>query len=470
MIIDNVRLASKKRGNSTNWTNNVNLLFIAFCSVFYIRVFVTFSPAPSILNHAHFIVVPVILWIVLATAQIQDRKRIRLINSLLVGLFLLLTATLISAFWNEAGLINAVASFMMLGEPIMFLIAVIAIPMSVESFFRIKKWFMWSVVINFLLAAIQKPLINSGKLYAEGFNGTDGCGGVFFVSGAGNYVSASVSMTVAIYFLANEKLYPLWIRISVFLAGSWQVLFSDSKQLVFAYGVAWVLLVLFSFQNFANSIKLLTGLLVVGLMFYWCVHNLEAFKAYIAWARPELYTPDGEAWYAKFYSIRAIIAEFQSPLNYLFGLGPGHTVSRLGAWFLNDYSELLEPLGATTTNIGLVARTFVKDFWLTLNSSMFSPIFGWAGIFGDLGLVGLFSYLFLGYIVWQNFGLNDAIRITLYTIIVLGFIFTQLEEPGYMVSVAMLLGLIWQEKRIKDTRRESIAQVGNPDYIYHSSL
>ena len=193
MITDNVQLALKKRGkrgNSTNWTNNVNLLFIAFSSVFYIRVFVTFSPAPSILSHVHFLTVPVVLWIVLATAQIKDRKRIRLVKSLLTGLFALLVATLISAFWNEAGLINAIASFMMLGEPLMFLTAVVCVPMSAESFVRIKKWFMWSVAINFLLAAIQKPLIDSGKLYAEGFDGTDGSGGVFFVSGAGNYVSA----------------------------------------------------------------------------------------------------------------------------------------------------------------------------------------------------------------------------------------------------------------------------------------
>ena len=67
---------------------------------------------------------------------------------------------------------------------------------------------MWSVLINFLLAAVQKPLIDAGKLNAQGFNGTDGCGGVFFVSGAGNYVSASVSLAFAIYFLISEKKLP----------------------------------------------------------------------------------------------------------------------------------------------------------------------------------------------------------------------------------------------------------------------
>ncbi|MBD2359404.1 hypothetical protein H6G41_33320 [Tolypothrix sp. FACHB-123] len=31
-----------------------------------------------------------------------------------------------------------------------------------------------------------------------------------------------------------------------------------------------------------------------------------------------------------------------------------------------------------------------------------------------------------------------------------GLIFTLMEEPGYMLSVATLLGLRWQEQRIKN--------------------
>jgi hypothetical protein len=32
---------------------------------------------------------------------------------------------------------------------------------------------------------------------------------------------------------------------------------------------------------------------------------------------------------------------------------------------------------------------------------------------------------------------------------VIGFIFTQMEEPGYMISMAILIGLKWQEKRLQ---------------------
>lgn len=448
MMFDSRELTIGKSRSKTTWTNNTNLIIFAFSTVFYVRIFCTLTPAPSILNHAHFVIIPFVLWIVLATAPTKEPQQIKLIKTLLLGLFVFLVVILTSAFWNETGLVNALISFIMLAEPMMFLAAIVCIPMSVKSFLRIKHWFMWSVLINFLLAAVQKPLIDAGLLYAEGFNGTDGCGGVFFVSGAGNYVSASVSLAFAIYFLVNGKV-ALWIRLSAFLAAFWQILFSDSKQLVLAYVVAWILLILFNSQNLNKTFKLLLGMIVAGLIFFWCVQNLEAFKAFTAWARPELYEADGDAWYAKFYSIRAIMSEFQSPVDWLFGLGPGHGVSRLGAWFLEDYKSMLEPLGATTNSLGLDSREFVQDFWLTLGSSLFSPIFGWAGIWGELGLLGLSAYLFLAYLVWRYFALDNSLKITLLSIFVLGFIFTQMEEPGYMLSIALLLGLAWQEKRLK---------------------
>ena len=440
---------TRKPEESLTWTNNTNLIILAFSLVFYGRIVTTLTPAPSILVHAHFVIVPFVLWIAASSTPTKNQQQVDLVRSLFFGLFIFFLAILASALWNQAGFINAVASFMMLGEPMMFLIAIVCIPMSLQSFGRIQRWFMASVVINFLLAAVQRPLIDAGKLDGHGFNGTDGCGGVFFVSGAGNYVSASVSIACALYFLVNGKKFPLWVRVTAILAASWQLLFSDSKQLVFAYSLAWVILIVFNFQDVGKTIKLLLGIMITGFIFFWCVQNLEAFSAFSAWARADLYAEGGDAWFTKFYSVKAILAEFKSPANWLFGLGPGHTVSRLGAWFMQDYQWILGPLGATTTSIGVQSREFIDSFWLAYSSSMFSPIFGWAGIWGDIGLVGLSAYLYLAYLIWQNFGLDNSLKITLLATLVLGFIFTQIEEPGYMLSLALLLGLAWQNKRLK---------------------
>ncbi|MFM5900436.1 MAG: hypothetical protein ACKPCG_00920 [Dolichospermum sp.] len=372
--------------------DNTTLIIIAFFTVFYSRIFCSITHAPSILNLAHFAVVPFVLGVILFTSPTKDHKQIAIIYSFILAIIIFLIAVLLSALWNNTGLINAVVSFMMLAEPFIFLLSIICIPMSAKSINRVKKWLIWSAVINFVLAAVQKPLIDAGKLYAKGFNGTDGCGGVFFVSGAGNYISASVSVAFALYFFTNEKTFPLWMRIMAFMAAFWQILFSDSKQLLLAYLIAWVLLVLVNYQDFGKTIKLLIAIAFFGFIFLWCVQNLEVFAAFTSWARPELYSPNGEAWYAKFYSIRSILSDYQSPLNWLFGLGPGHTVSRLGVWFLKDYWSILGPLGATTSFIGQETMEFVNSFWLCYSSSLFSPIFGWAGIWGDLGILGVGAY------------------------------------------------------------------------------
>lgn len=440
---------SRRSKENLTWTNNINFIIFAFCLVFYGRIFITLTSAPAILVHAHFVIVPLVLGIALATATTKNPQQAMLVSSLLWGMLIFLIAILASAIWNQAGFINAVVSFMMLAEPMMFLATIVCIPMSTKSFTKLKTWLIGSVVINFLLAAAQKPLIDSGKIDGQGFNGTDGCGGVFFVSGAGNYVSASVSLAFALYFLANGKNFPLWVRVTTILAASWQLLFSDSKQLIFAYFLAWIILIIFNFKDVGKTIQLLLGIMITGLIFFWCVQNLEALNAFTAWARPDLYGQNGDAWFTKLYSVKAILAEFESPANWLFGLGPGHTVSRLGAWFMQDYAPILKPLGATTTSIGIQSRKFIDGFWLATGSSLFSPIFGWAGIWGDIGLLGLGAYMYLTSLIWQYFGVDNSLKITLLATLVLGFIFTQLEEPGYMLFLSMLLGLAWHERRLK---------------------
>jgi hypothetical protein len=438
------------------YLQNSSLIIITFCSIFYVRIVAT-TIRFSLLNLLHFALVPLVCMIVINTTRIRDPKQIAMCLSYAAGLLFLFGATIISAFWNHAGLINAIASFMMLGEPFMFLLAMACLPVSIQIFMRMKNLLYWSVLINFLLAAAQKPLIDAGKIGAQGLNGTDGCGGVFFVSVAGGYVSASVSITFALYFF-QDKTKPLWLRIVVALAALWQLLFSDSKQLLLAYGVGWILLILLASKDIVKTLKLLIGLLLVIVVGLWCANNIEAFSAYLSWARPELYGAEGLAWYAKFYSIRLILSNYESPMNGLLGLGPGHTVSRLGGWFLKDYAALLSPLGSTSTTIGQATTDFTDGFWLTKASTMFTPFWGWAGIWGDLGYLGLGAYLYLAYLTWQNFCWNDTLKVTILNVFILGFIFTQMEEPGYMIFIAFMLGLSWQEKRLKNnTSRELIS-------------
>ena len=165
------------------------------------------SYSRSFTDPGPFAIVPLVLGVVLFTSRPKDRKQIAISYAFLLGIFIFLVAVLASALWNNTGLINAIVSFMMLCEPFIFLLSIVCIPMSAKSITRIKQWLIWSALINFVLAAVQKPLIDAGTLYAKGLNGTDGCGGVFFPTGAGNYVSASVSVAFALYFSLMKRLF-----------------------------------------------------------------------------------------------------------------------------------------------------------------------------------------------------------------------------------------------------------------------
>jgi hypothetical protein len=81
-------------------------------------------------------------------------------------------------------------------------------------------------------------------------------------------------------------------------------------------------------------------------------------------------------------------------------------------------------------------------------SSLFSPLFGWAGIWGDLGLLGLGTYLYMAILVWRYVCVTDTSKYLMLTVFVFGMIFSQLEEPGYTLIIASMIGLDWQYKQI----------------------
>jgi hypothetical protein len=136
---------------------------------------------------------------------------------------------------------------------------------------------------------------------------------------------------------------------------------------------------------------------------------------------------------------------YQTSLNWLLGLGPGHTAGRLGGWLLKENWAILGPLGATIHPASTAMLDAYFGSWLALESTMFCPMFFWAGIWGDLGFAGLGAYLLLGVIIWRYVCVDNFCRFLLLSVAGFGFIFTQMEEPGYMFYTAALIGLRWHE-------------------------
>lgn len=424
------------------------LIVFAFATVFFPRIIST-AGAPSAINFMHFAVVPLVFIITLFKFRAQNRKASDVTQLLLLGLFLLLLSTAASAMLNSAGWVNLALGYLLLAEPFLILIAIVYMPMDADAVKWLRRWILIFGLSNLALAIAQHLLISVGLLRVTTMTVADNVQGVFYLSGAGHVVSASVSMTFGLYFLASAKGIPMWLRGAVVAATQYQMLVSDAKQALLVFLGAWAVFILVKLTDIKVFIQYLAGGVLAYYGFLWALKNVPLFYAFNGWIRPGLYGPDGDATVLKFGGFPIIVSYYDNALNWLWGLGPGHTVGRLGGWLLRDYDYLLLPLGATTHP----ARDAIGKLWGKygyLDSSFFSPMFGWIGIWGDFGLLGLGIYMFLWWIVWQYICQDDFSRFTVITVFIFGAVFTQMEEPGYMLTVTTLLGLRWQELRAKE--------------------
>ena len=428
-----------------------DLVLIALATAFFPRVLMMLK-APSLVNFFHFAAVPFACAVVLTKARSRDRRQILLSQEILFALIVLLTIGFASALLNGAGAINVVLSFLLLGEPFMLILAIVTIPMSPARVERFRGWVLGFGFFNLVLALIQRFFLRwdvSGRSPCSGLDGVDTITGVFICQGAGVIVSASVSLALAAYFLVYQKNSPLWLRVLPAIGCFVQIITADAKQVLFVGGVAFGLMSLTNIKDLRKTISIVITMIVVFQVFWWAIFHLEFLENFAGWIRPELYGPDGEATRFKMFGINAILNHMHSPLNQLFGLGPGHTIDRLGMMMLRDYSNLLNPLGATRTTLSDEVWSNIASSWLANGTTMFSPFFSCAAIWGDLGILGLSAYFYLYFLIWRYIATDDLSKFQMLSVFVVGFIQCGMQEPGFMLFVASLLGLRWQEIRYK---------------------
>jgi len=356
-----------------------------------------------------------------------------------------------SALLNDAGIINLVISFLLWTEPFLFLLAFVWSPITQKNLVRLRTWIVRFSIFHISLALLQKVALDVGILKTTTGERLglpqDNIQGVFYLSGGGHVVSSCVSVSFAIYYLIFAKATPVWFRVAVAFAAIVQNLVAETKQVTLVCLISFILLVLTRVKDIKKFLQYAIAVVLLVYAFFWCTSNLPAFRGYNTWSDLALYGPNGEATVLKTAGIHIILSYFTSPLNWLLGLGPGHTVSRLGGWMLERYASLLFPLGASFSPVASETWRVVMTSRLGPKSSMFSPLFGWVGLWGDFGLLGLGLYLFIGIVIWRKFCQDDFSKFLMLNVFLHGFIFTQLEEPGYMLFVAVLIGLRWHEKR-----------------------
>jgi hypothetical protein len=448
-----IQAKTQIRRKTQGYISNSTLVVLAYATAFFPRVLMMFK-FPSTVNFLHLAVVPFACAMVLLKSKTRDAKQLKSCTALLFALFLLLIIEFASALLNDVGVINIAFSFLLWTEPFMLVLSIIFLPLPPSSFQRFRRWILGFAFFNVGFALIQKFVLKWDTCGCSpgGWGDGDAIKGVFINQGSGHVVSASVCASVGIYFYLVAKDRPMWQRILVLLAGLSNIIWSQANQVVVVMAGGFALLSLINMKDVGKALAYLIGVIVFGLIFAWAIYNVPGLETFQTWIRPEIYGSDGEATKLKLSGIRIILEHFHSPLNWWLGLGPGHTIDRLGGWMLRDYSALLGPLGSTQSSVSDKVWLFVGSSWLGGGSSFFAPFFGWAAIWGDLGFLGLIAYLYICWITWNQICPDDFSRYLMLTVAINGLIFTQMQEPGYMLFVASLIGLRCQEKLAEERK------------------
>jgi hypothetical protein len=443
--------ALKLKPNQKGYVTNLDLILFGLGTAIFPRILITLK-IPSLINFLHFITIPLACGSVLFNSRSKDPKQIAISKNILISLFIFLIVIVASTLINGAGIINAILDYLLLAEPFILILTIVSIPMTAVSYQRFRDWIMRAALINTLFAYVQKYIFRMDKLIGL----EDNIKGVFIGQGAGHVIGGSVAMTFGVYYFITVKNKPLWFRIAILLACLNHVFMSDTKQVLLTFIVAYVILYFVNLKDIKKAlIYLILGAVSLSI-FYWAIYNIEYLSAYQTWIRPEIYGSDGAATQLKFATFRIVPQYFHSPLNWWLGLGPGHTVGRLGGWMLEIYWNLLEPLGATIHPASKAIWLATSKSWLGDQSSLFSPLFGWAGLWGDLGFLGLGTYFYMVILIWRYVCVTDMSKYLMLTIFVFGLIFSQLEEPGYTLIVASMIGLSWQNVRIVGQKKLSV--------------
>ncbi|MEC4815279.1 MAG: hypothetical protein SAK29_18680 [Scytonema sp. PMC 1069.18] len=417
------------------------LILIAFASAFFPRMLSEVG-FPSLINFAHLILVPV--FCVFIVIQTRTRVRVYAVLELLAGLMIMLAVVVSSALVNKAGFINVVLDYLLRTEWFIFLLMLISMNLSEKSLQKFRSAILAFTLFNLILSFVQKFILRWGEgAAAPG----DFITGVFVGQGAGSDVASAVSVVLAAYYFFNVKKSPLWMRIALIVAAIIHLFITDSKSSFIIYLLAFFLLTISKLKlSVKTLVTIFQYLFAIGLfvgVLYWAAHTVA--PGLLTFSRDDQ-IQDGIDLKTSVFTI--IPSFYKSSLNWLFGLGPGHTIGRLGAWMLRDYAALLDPLGATRHPASQATWDAYWASWIGPRSRLWSPFFGWAGIWGDWGLLGIASYIYILWIIWRRFCVDDASKFTLLSVPIFGLIFTQMEEPGYVIPVAAFIGLRWQEEQI----------------------
>jgi hypothetical protein len=336
---------------------------------------------------------------------------------------------------NGGELLRPVANSLVFIEPFLLVYVMLLAPPS-ERMSEI----LWTLILS--IGALQVPL-GIWQWLHKGRN-PDFVQGTFLESGTGAHVAGGVALLAAMIAICKASV-SRDLRTKLFLFGIAVPLFglsvlADAKQAIFCFlpGMFWAILCC----TRISPLKLALPLLFTALIFY------AAFEFYTPLRQIEDRGLISAGFGQKTKGLSAISSKLSDqPYGWLFGLGPGNTISRVALLTpdidLGDSSVAL--LGLKTNPITLQLVRDTRSSYLS-TSSAFSSIGSWFGLLGDLGCIGVLFYLSMSRAIWAGLSRtrnwrSGSSKGAIVMTALLGGVYVWLEEPGFTLVVAMMTGL-----------------------------
>lgn len=415
---------------------NYNLILAFIFLVIFSRLFVSFG-LPKIFNHFHYLLIIICLFYYFPMFKFVEKK-------LLTNFILLNLVLLISSIFNNASIYNYIADTVIVLEPIIVLLIISSLSLTDNNINNLKKILLFFALINTLFAYYQ--------YYIQGLRADD-VHGIFINLGTAPHTAAAFNFVAAII-LAFEKNFLKSIKILFIILFLSVTFLSSTLTLILCFfsSIAFFILI----KKKKSLFKIIFYFLLLYLFILIIIYFVQDTQIYKIRFSEGNFIPYINALIYKYKTFHFISEEFQNFYNYLIGLGPGHSISRLSLMsqeydFLNfTYSEIINKI------FYLQQSEYLNNKYT--GSSFFSLFYFAVGIYGDLGLIGTVLY----YLFWLNIFLmsknNYKISLLILNIIILSLIFQWLEEPAFINYVAFFIGLelnkILKENLAKDNKNK----------------
>jgi len=395
------------------------------------RLAVATGMVPQIVNFLHF---PLALGAALVAAVNRGDVQARLRSKLALGLTGLLAVSLGSWVANGGEMIRPILAWLVFAEPFLLVYAILKIRGGPRGRRRLLSLLMTLAFIQLPLAVWQFRTLGLG----------DPVQGTFVGLGAGAHVAGAVALLGTMVLVARVASRGSRSGLPVLLLGGSALaivsFLADAKQ-AFAAFLAGAMYLVWTSGFYGRGKFLLLPVLVLG----GAALATSSFPAFGQIFNVRL-LHEGASGKISAYGI--ISGGGLTPRT-LLGLGPGNSVSRVSLMGVESYVKPQSPvslLGLTPAPATQEILALAQSNWLIASSSAWSGISSWLGLFGDLGLVGVAVYLWLCVHIWRALGRvrtwqSQAARASLVMAALLGGIYSWLEEPGFTMVVALLVGL-----------------------------